>query len=123
MRPEMRMVFRTAKTQKRYASYQKAGELKRGCVLCKRKPLKTFRHWKIVSNLFPYDRIARRHHMILPKRHVAEEKLSAAELKELQRIKETYLHKKYDFILEATYRMKSIPAHFHLHLILVKYAN
>jgi hypothetical protein len=119
----MRTILRTAKTQQRYNAYQKAGGLTNGCGLCEKQPLKKFKYWRIVENIFPYDRIAKVHHMVIPKRHVPEEKLSGVELKELRKIKESYIHKNYDFIIEATYRMKSIPAHFHLHLITVKYAT
>ncbi len=35
-------------------------------------------------------------------------------------IKEEYIHKNYDFIMEATYVKKTIPGHFHLHLVVVR---
>ncbi len=73
-----------------------------------------------MTNAFPYDRIAKTHDMIVPLRHVDEDHLNDEELKELKIIKDNYLHKEYEFIIEATYKVKSIPAHFHLHLLTIK---
>lgn len=93
------------------------GDMAKRCVLCPKTPIKQFVHWKIIENDFPYDRIAARHHMIIPIRHVAGDGLSAEELRELEDIKRAYINDAYDYILEAVPRIKSIPAHFHLHLI------
>lgn len=116
----MNSIFRTPENQAKYETYQAAGNLKKGCVLCERESLQTFEYWRIIENIFPYDKIAKVHNMILPKRHVTEPELSEGEIRELKDIKEKHLHKDYDFIIEATHRMKSIPAHFHLHLIVAK---
>lgn len=112
--------LRTKKSQATYFAYVAAGGLMGGCRLCEKKPIKSFTHWKIVENPFPYDKIAATHHMIVPKRHVQERKLSKKEMLDFQHIKDTYLHKTYEFIIESTYRKKSIPDHLHLHLILAK---
>src|SRR3989344_1004131 len=99
--------------------YQKLAPelLKKGCPLCLKTPEQTFTHWKIVTNDFPYDKIAKTHHMITPLRHVSEQELSDDEKKELQDIKGGYLNTHYEYIIEPTHKKKSIPAHFHLHLI------
>jgi diadenosine tetraphosphate (Ap4A) HIT family hydrolase len=88
--------------------------------IVREKAIKSFANWKIIKNPFPYDRIATTHHMIVPRRHVQERKLSKKEISDFERIKDTYLHKTYEFIIESTYRKKSIPDHLHLHLILAK---
>ena len=116
----MNSVFRTPQNQESYEAYKAAGNLDRGCVLCARESVHEFEYWRIIENKFPYDRIAKIHHMILPKRHVVESDLSDEEIQELKDIKEKDLHKDYDFMIEATHRMKSIPAHFHLHLIVAR---
>lgn len=91
-------------------------------MLCEKVALpgKQFEHWKIVVNDFPYDTIAARHDMIVPILHVVEPELTAEEWKELLRLKETILSDEYDYLLEATHKGKSIPAHFHLHLVTAK---
>lgn len=111
---------RTKKTEDKYLK-----ELKRkkdgGCPLCDRKPLRTFKYWKIIKNRFPYDRIARVHNMLIPFRHVTEDLLTKNELAELLKIKNTYLEdEKFNYIMEATNHTKTQPSHFHLHLIKFK---
>lgn len=107
------------RTKRTYNKYQKHLKNKTiGCPLCDRVPLKSFKYWKVIVNNFPYDRIAKEHHMILPLRHVVEDDLNQAELTEYKIIKNTYLkHSDYNSILEATFHTKSQPKHFHLHLI------
>jgi hypothetical protein len=56
--------------------------------------------------------------MIVPLRHVGEDELSEEEKAELLAIKKSYINEHYDYSLEAT--GKSIPNHFHLHLIVTK---
>jgi len=112
--------FRTVKAEKEYKAFRKGLDTNAECQLCIKKPIKTFEYCNIVQNVFPYDKIAQIHHMIIPKRHISEDKLSKQELKELLEIKELKLHGEYDYIIEATMRRKSIPAHFHLHLIVIK---
>jgi diadenosine tetraphosphate (Ap4A) HIT family hydrolase len=116
----MNSVFRTDENQARYDAYRAAGNLERECVLCARESVHEFKHWRMIENIFPYDKIAKLHHMVIPRRHVTEPELSPEELEELQNIKGKYFHENYDFMIESAHRMKSIPQHFHLHLILVK---
>lgn len=93
------------------------------CTLCQRtktKPVKQFRHWKIIDNWFPWDRISKTHHMIIPKRHASYKKLNRQEKQELDKIKLGYVNETYGIMAEATHRIKSIPDHYHLHLIILK---
>ncbi len=112
--------LRTKEGQARYEEYKAAGGLAGGCKLCEAPPLKVFKYWALVKNNFPYDKIAEVHDMLIPKRHVTEEELSQEEWHEFQQIKDEYIHKEYEFMIEATHRKKSIPAHFHLHLLVAK---
>ena len=109
-------ILRSKATQKKYDAYI-VGGVGEGCVLCQKEPINSFTHWKIVSNDFPYDRIAKTHHMIVPIRHSDESELTDDEVQELRTLKETYIADHYDDIIEATRHQKSIPHHFHLHII------
>lgn len=113
-------VLRTEKTHKKYLKLIANGLLANGCRLCKISSIKEFKHWRIVSNKFPWNRIAKIQHMIIPKRHIIYEKLNNIEKKEFEIIKKTYIEKKYELIAEATNKKKSIPEHFHIHLIILK---
>lgn len=99
-----------------YKALRESGFLERTCPLCDTEAIQTFTYWKIIPNRFPYDRIAKRHDMIVPLRHAKEEELSQDEWVEYSTIKHSYLQE-YDYVLEATVKKKSIPAHFHLHLV------
>lgn len=112
--------LRTKKQDKKYETFKSLGGLDNGCKLCKLKSLKTFDHWTIIKNKFPYDRIAAVHHMIVSNRHVTEPKLSRDEIRELLKIKKGYINDRYEFMIEQTQKIKSIPEHFHLHLIIAK---
>jgi hypothetical protein len=112
----MKDAFRSPEMRQQYADRIRSGILDRCCVLCEKRDDEQYAHWKIVPNDFPYDLIAQVHHMIVPRRHVTEEFLSPEEREELVSIKKTLLHT-YDYIIEASAGGKSIPEHFHLHLI------
>lgn len=90
-----------------------------GCALCAKTAIKTFTYWKLIPNEFPYDLIASTHEMLVPLRHSTEQDLNADELQEFQSIKATDLQT-YDYLVEATMKTKSIPQHFHLHLLIGK---
>ncbi len=112
--------LRTVESENKYQEYRK-NNLSELCPLCIKEPIKKFNHWKIVYNDFPYDRIATVHHMLVPIRHVKEDGLNGEELNEMKYIKENHLmNNDYEFIIEATYKVKTVPSHFHLHLIITK---
>lgn len=111
--------LRTEGTAKKYLAYRATGALETGCPLCSGHSISTFKFWKIILNDFPYDRIAETHHMIIPLRHVNELELTKEEKDEFYKIKYLKLQE-YDLIVEAAQRNKSIPTHFHLHLINTK---
>jgi hypothetical protein len=112
--------MRTPETQQKYHDLIAAGGLKEGCALCGAPALKTFTYWKIVENTFPYDKVAKVHHMILPLRHASESEITPEEWEEYREIKSGYVQTEYEFIVEPTKKMKSIPAHFHMHMIIAK---
>lgn len=110
--------LRTLEMHKNYEVYQKTPKFPT-CYICTSRPLKTYTNWKLIENEFPYDEIATRNDMIVPLRHTTEEGLTEEELREFTKIKED-INDKYDMILENTHKQKSIPGHFHLHLLQIK---
>lgn len=109
--------MRRPETQSAYENLIKEGHLENGCPLCASESLKEFQFWRIISNDFPYDKIAVDHHMIIPKRHVADSDVSAEEWEEYEALKKSYINDAYEFIIESTLKKRSVPEHFHLHLI------
>ena len=114
------MSLRTPESQAIYKKHIQDGGLKNGCPLCAHEPRTLFRFWKIMPNKFPYDKIAEKHDMLVPLRHVTESEFTSEEIKELKEIKDDYLNTNYEYIIEAAHKNKTIPAHFHLHLLTVK---
>jgi hypothetical protein len=112
--------LRTPEMKAKYKAYQAEGGLAGACVLCEKPALQTFGQWKIIDNMFPYDRVAKTHHMLVPLRHAAEAGLSDGERAELLDIKRGQAMGPYEYMLEATAQTLSIPQHFHLHLIVTK---
>ena len=112
--------LRTKESQQKYKDLIAKGHLSIGCKLCEDKSLKEFTHWRIITNLFPFDLIAKTHHMIIPKRHITYNELTEVEKQELELIKTTLLGEEYEFMIENLSKMKSIPEHFHLHLVVTK---
>lgn len=113
--------MRTKEMEERYREYQKTTDFSTLCNLChKTITVEEFKFWKITNNLFPWDKIAEIQHMAMPKRHVTFNELNEEEKREYENIKLGYIEENYDIIAEATNKKKSIPGHFHLHLINVK---
>lgn len=112
--------FRTQKTYDRYMYERTKGLLDHGCRLCQIKPIKEFKYWKIINNEYPWDLIAKTNHILVSKRHAIYEKLNRAEKNEFDLIKKKYLEKKYSHLIEVSTKQKSIPNHFHMHLINLK---
>jgi hypothetical protein len=110
--------LRTESTCKTYYEFQKTSDFPE-CYICEAKEKKRYSKWKIIENEFPYDKIATCNDMIVPIRHTIEDGLTKEELKELLKIKKD-INDKYDVIVENTHKRKSIPGHFHLHLLIIK---
>jgi diadenosine tetraphosphate (Ap4A) HIT family hydrolase len=84
------------------------------------RTIREFEHWYLIENLFPYDKIATVHHLLIPKREVAfGEPMLPGEEEELLRIKKE-LAPEYDAMTENFPRNQSVPGHFHLHLLVYK---
>lgn len=116
----MGSLLRTKETQAEYDEHIKNGLLDKDCVLCDAPSVKEFNYWRIIKNKFPYDRIAQVHDMLLPKRCVREEEFTTEEIQEFKEIKKGYIEEHYGYMIEPTFKNKSVPEHFHIHLILGK---
>ncbi len=112
--------FRLPETEKAYDEYKKTHSASGVCWLCDKPTMQAFMHWRIVDVLFPYDTIAKTHHMLVPMRHIKGNELNEAELAELVGIKDGPLNLAYELIMESLAKRKSVPGHFHLHLIETK---
>lgn len=83
---------------------------------------RSFEHWYIIENLYPYDLITKEHHMLVPKRVFS--KMSECtrdewnEYKYIINLLEEEGH--YDGILENFSKGRSIMKHLHLHLLVYK---
>lgn len=86
------------------------------CPLCRSPSLREFSFWRLILNDFPYDKIARTHHMLIPKRCVPQEALTSQESAELEDIKKQ-LAENYHYYIEATPQQRSVPGHYHLHCV------
>ena len=87
------------------------------CPLCTAQTLKTFTRWRLIDNKYPYDAVAKTHHLLVPIRHTDGSEITSDERDELELLKNTQLNSDYSFILETLPGTKSIPGHYHLHLI------
>lgn len=111
--------LRSTEMEKIYRQEMAKPSFAESCNLCKEPSIQEFEFWKIISNKFPYDKVARVHHMLLPKRCVEEKDLNEEERSELVEIKYGYINENYGHIIEATNKYKSIPGHLHLHLLVL----
>lgn len=105
--------LRKPETAERYEEYlkrKKPGD----CYLCRATSIKEFKFWRLLPNEFPYDRIAKTHHLITLRRHADENGLTVEEYNELYDIKHS-LRNDYDMLFENTLKRKSIREHYHIH--------
>lgn len=105
--------LRKPQTLARYEEHlrnRKPGE----CYLCSAASLREFRFWRLLPNEYPYDLIAKTHHLITLRRHADENGLTVPEYNELYDIKQA-LKDDYDMLFENTLKRKSIREHFHIH--------
>jgi len=109
--------WRTAHTQNRYQADREQLLQNDSCPLCDTESLVEFTHWRIIANKYPYDAVATVHTMIIPKEHLVESQLSPAAWAELKQLRHEVLNKDYSYVIETPPGSKSIPGHYHLHLI------
>jgi len=80
-----------------------------------------FKEWRIIDNTFPYDTIAKTHHMLVPKRQFARPlHMDEYEVAELEGLLEHVLPETYDMIALNFPRQQSVKDWLHYHLIVLK---
>ncbi len=106
------MYRRTRETEVAYQEAMKNGDT---ADFTSRDAIKEYTYWKIVHNQFPYDNIATRNHILVPKRKVANTmELETHEIEELSLIKSIL---DYEIIWENLGDARSVKQHYHLHLL------
>lgn len=105
--------LRTTRDELYYAKAKTKGKTK---PLVEEDRLKEWKYWALIENEFPYSAAFKTHHMLIPKRVVAEKDLSDAEQTEMRDVLEE-LATDYDCVLVNFTRQQSIRHHFHLHLL------
>ncbi len=86
------------------------------------RAIRKFKHWVIVENDFPYDAIAKEHHMLVTKREVPcnFSLLNDEEKEEFELLKRDYLQENYEVLWENMPTAQSVSGHFHIHLLNLK---
>lgn len=81
--------------------------------------VREFDQWLIIENNYPYDAVAKTHHLLVPKRHFPFiDNASVDEYDELYQLKHDLDREGfYDCIVENFSVGKSQPQHLHYHLI------
>jgi len=112
--------LRSADCWKRYqnAPRRQEGE----CFMCDSEGyevVQEFQNWLLIENNYPYDAIATVHHLLVPKRHVADiNELTGFEIQERDWLYAKFeKDRQYDFILKNFTIGQSQPQHAHYHLI------
>ncbi len=81
------------------------------------KPLMEWQYWELHENEFPYDAIAVKHHLLVPKRSMPSRQLLQEEEVEEMEVILAKLSPDYDAWLVNFPRHQSVPGHFHIHLL------
>lgn len=79
--------------------------------------LREWKHWRLIDNRFPYDRVFQEHHMLVPRRRVAQySDFTMPELMELDKIIREFCEVNYDALLLNMISGRSVLDMFHLHV-------
>lgn len=73
-------------------------------------------YWALIDNAYPYSGAFKVHHMLIPKREVSREEITAEEWQELEMII-TELGDIYDCRMVNYANKQSIKSHFHMHFL------
>lgn len=110
-------LLRTPETQKAYEEHMKLGTT--DCFMCKEEGITFGNEWKIIPNQFPYDAIAEKHDLLVLTNHTigtySDASYALSMMKEL-----LFKIQGYDAIIENAPANRSVPGHYHLHLIKYK---
>jgi hypothetical protein len=120
---EPTVTFRTSETQAAYAAYLEQRKVDRAgnCVLCDNPDTDDFppmEHWRIIKNNFPYDKVAERSWLLIPKRCVsAWELLTDDEQSEYHLFRNESGNLGINIIMWGTSINRSVQNHYHEHLL------
>jgi diadenosine tetraphosphate (Ap4A) HIT family hydrolase len=107
------MSLRTSAGERFYGQMKLSGKL---VPLADEPSITEWEHWRLIDNRFPYAVALRKHHLLLPKRVVADR----LDLTEDERTELVWLLRQlsddYDFVMENFPKRRSILSHYHLHL-------
>ena len=117
--------LRSDETFFKYMKRMKENKCKTGVNLIERigkEPVDEYKYWVIIEDEFPFDKIAKVHHLLIPKRVFMESTdMTKEEKEEMEYLIGNELPKKYDYILnKLDGRSRSFPDHFHIHLLEIK---
>lgn len=98
-------------------AYQLARAHHKTVPLEKAKSLFMFEHWKVINNDYPYTVAFDTHHMLVPRRLIAERsELNRDEIKEFEEILIKFVYPNYDLWFENSPSRRSMNHIYHLHL-------
>jgi hypothetical protein len=116
------MSLRTKALLKKYEA-DRAKKTSGDCPFCVADEIvkKEFNYWQIISNKYPYNKLAKLNDILMLKRHVGNEReLTKKEALELLEIKTKYLPtSQYKVIYENLPAQQSIQGHYHIHLLVL----
>jgi len=113
-----RLLLRTEKTATAYENAQEEQVAGSTCRLCADpEVIREYEHWRLMPNRFPYDRLFSKSDMLVLRRHSDEYGIREDERAELLELKTSVLVDEYDAFLEQLPKQRSIPHHFHVHLV------
>ncbi len=75
-------------------------------------------YWKLIENQFPYDVIAEKHDLVVPKRKFAKKtEMNYDEIEEFAEKVRPYLVEHYDMEIRNYPKAQSVPDHYHIHVL------
>lgn len=94
-------------------------------ILSEETVLRTFTHWLIIENRFPYDAMTSINHMLVPKREFEDYyEATEAERNEYHEIIRTLgAEDYYDALVENLPRSRSLTRYNHIHLVRWNYTH
>jgi hypothetical protein len=117
-----RLLLRSEETASRYeVEIEERKHSAHICPLCEFEDvIREFEHWVIMKNKFPYDRYFSKSDMLVSRRHAAEDAITDKERDEYHYIRTHMLGDEYDTVMNHLPKQKSLPNHYHVHLIQIK---
>jgi diadenosine tetraphosphate (Ap4A) HIT family hydrolase len=106
--------LRTELSEKIYQEYRDT-KIDGYCPFCERDLfIREWKHWILIENRFPYDRVAEVSDLLALKKHKGE--MNDWERKELKKILEEIQGEYHAILMNFTHR-QSLPKHLHFHLL------